>query len=382
MILSTLHVQAFRSHTDTRVRFAPGVNVIYGPNGAGKTNLLEAVHFLCLSKSFLASRDTFALQEGAPFFEVDGTFVSDADRRISARLVFVPAEGKRLFVNRAPLERLSEVVGQFPVVIFSPEDYALTTAGPDERRRFMDNIMSQARPRHMADLVAYRQTVRQRNELLSQYGRSRSARELPDALASWTAELVDLGARIVAARARFIDAFLPYLTRAFEGLQTVGLEPSMRYQTVGGLHRAGDAAAIRTRFEERLSENRARERETGRTVAGPHLDEIVFSLSGRELRRYASQGQHRTFGMALKLAQLYYLKERTGETPLLLLDEAFGSLDPTRTALLLALLQTEEAGQTILTTTHLEPFESLLDFGSGRNAAVEVRNGAVAEATL
>ena len=166
MRLRSLRLLSFRAHDETDVTFAPGVNLIYGPNGSGKTNLLEAIHYLCLSKSFLTSQDPHALRQGCPFFEVEGRFEGEQRPEFTARLVYVPEEGKRIFVNKAPLERLSEVVGMLPVVVFSPADGALTAGGPDERRKFLDNTLSQARPVYLDDLLKYRRALKQRNALL------------------------------------------------------------------------------------------------------------------------------------------------------------------------------------------------------------------------
>src|SRR5690606_535065 len=130
---------------ETRLEFAPGVNLLYGPNGAGKTNVLEAIHYLCLTKSFLTGQDNYAIQRGASFFEVEGQFEGERRADLRVRLAYVPEEGKRVFLNGAPAERLADLVGVLPVVVFSPEDQVLTSGGPEERRRFLNNILSQSK---------------------------------------------------------------------------------------------------------------------------------------------------------------------------------------------------------------------------------------------
>ena len=376
MRLRSLRLLSFRAHAETEVAFSPGVNLIYGPNGAGKTNLLEAVHYLCLSKSFLTAQDAHALRKGCPFFEVEGRFEGEQRPEIAARLVYVPDEGKRIFVNKSPLDRLSEIVGVLPVVVFSPADGALTAGGPDERRRFLDNTLSQARPVYLDDLMKYRRALKQRNALL--FAQRRSAVD-PASLQAWDEELVTLGARLIERRRRFIAEFAGYLAEAYARIEAVGEEPSIEYQSPVALGEAMSEADIAEAFRQALRRLARRERERGRTLAGPHRDELVFRLNDFEVRPFASQGQHRTFGMALKLAKYFYLRETLDETPLLLLDDVFGDLDPHRTEVFLRLFQRDDIGQTLVTAARREPFEGVVDFDGPEHSAHFVVDGTIAE---
>ena len=378
MRLRSLRLLSFRAHDETDVTFAPGVNLIYGPNGSGKTNLLEAIHYLCLSKSFLTSQDTHALRQGCPFFEVEGRFEGEQRPELTARLVYVPEEGKRIFVNKAPLERLSEVVGMLPVVVFSPADGALTAGGPDERRKFLDNTLSQARPVYLDDLLKYRRALKQRNALLFAQRRSRSPVD-PASLQAWDEELIGLGARIIERRRRFIHDFDAFLAEAYQSMEAVGERPSITYETAVALEEGMTEADIAEAFRQTLRGLARRERERGRTLAGPHRDELVFRLNEFEVRPYASQGQHRTFGMALKLAKYFYLRDRLSETPLLLLDDVFGDLDPHRSDVFLRLLQSDTIGQSLVTAARREPFDGAVDFTEPEHAALYVVHGTVTE---
>jgi DNA replication and repair protein RecF len=373
-------MQSFRAHAETELRFAPKVNLIHGPNGVGKTNVLEAIHYLCLTKSFTASRDTYALRKGSPYFQLEAAFDGTRRDKLAVRLVYVPDEGKKIFVNGAPLDRLADIVGRLPVVVFSPEDHALTAEGPSERRRFLNNILSQAHPVYLDDLMKYRRARRQRNELLKQY-QKRKAPPPDEVLAPWTEELVLLGSRIIARRLRFLDAFTGYLRRAYEQVEEVTEEPSIEYDTIDDFDAGADVEAIKASFRERLERTRRRERERGRTLLGPQRDELIFRLNELEVRRYGSQGQHRTFGMALKLAQYFYLEDRLGEQPLLLLDDAFGKLDPARSAVFLELLKSDAVGQSMITATRRMPFEETIDFGQSEHRAVSMHREAAEPVT-
>ncbi len=376
MILRTLRLHGFRAHHDTHVGFAPAVNLLYGPNGAGKTNVLEAVHYLCLTKSFLSGQDIYAVRKGAPFFEVEGTFTGERRAELKVRLVYVPDEGKRVFVNGAPLERLADLVGMLPVVVFSPEDGVLTSGGPDERRRFLNNILSQSRPVYLDDTLHYRRALRQRNELLMDARRTRRALP-PDVLAAWDAELIALGSRIVAARLRFIEGFRAYLQTAYEHIAAVAERPSMRYTSIAPLDEGDDEASVAEKYRAQLRRVAQRERDRGQTLIGPHRDELVFYLDDFEVRRYASQGQHRTFGMALKLAKYFYLKDALSETPILLLDDIVDHLDERRSEAFLSLICSDAIGQSLITSTRLQPFEGVVPFDMPSHRALSVAAGSV-----
>lgn len=375
MRLHSLRLLSFRAHAETTLAFGSKLNLLYGPNGAGKTNVLEAVHYLCLTKSFLASSDQHVVRRGAPHFEVEGTFEGERRATLRAKLVYVPGEGKRVFMNGVPLDRLADVIGELPVVVLSPADYALTAGGPDERRRFLDSTLSQAYPVYLDDLLKYRRALKQRNALLLQVRRGRQLP--PGTLDAWDEELVTLGARIIERRQRFLIEFAAHLAEAYRLLDALGEEPTMAYVTVASLDEPAAAETIVEAFRGALAKVRRRESERGRTLAGPHLDEVVFRLGGFEVRPYASQGQHRTVGLALRLATFLFLKERLDETPLLLLDDVFGALDVQRVSVVLDLLQSDAVGQSLITAAQLEPFGAVVDFDAETHRAIPILEGRV-----
>ena len=380
MVLRSLRLRSFRAHVETEIRFAPKVNLLYGPNGAGKTNVLEAVHYLCLSKSFLAARDRYALRQGSPYFEVEGQFEKNGEagapgREREARLVYVPGEGKKMFLGGAPLDRLADVVGRLPVVVFSPGDIALTAEGPKERRKFVNNILSQERPAYLDDLMKYRRARRQRNEVLKEY-KKRGPSPPAHLVEPWTEKLVALGSRIIQRRRQFLDAFAGHLETAYAHVEAATERPTVEYDALADLPDGAAVEDIADAFRDALERTRRGEERRGRTLVGPQRDELVFRLGELEVRRYGSQGQHRTFGMALKLAQYFYLRERLEEPPLLLLDDAFGKLDAERTAAFLDLLKSDEIGQSLVTATGRAAFDADVPFGEGTHRALRMEGGA------
>ena len=365
---------------DSEVRFEDGVNVIIGPNGAGKTNILEAIHLLCLSRSFLTSRDQVVLRDGASHYEVIGTFDTDRRGEVRVRVAYVPGEGKKVFVGGAPLERMTDIVGRFPVVIFSPEDQRMTAEGPEYRRRFMDNIIAQSSSVYLENLLRYRQALKQRNELLLQARRTRRAPD-PVVLDALTEGLLEPGAAIIAARMAFVDAFSKHLDRAHARIAEVAEKPRLTYQpfpkdlAVSTDGEVADAHAVRDAFATQLLRRADQERDRGMTLCGPHRHDLDLYLDALPVRRYASQGQHRTYGMALKLAQYDYLQERGAERPILLLDDVFDNLDPSRIEAFLDILDSDSIGQSITTAARREIIHNHIDPASCRT--IDVARGGV-----
>jgi DNA replication and repair protein RecF len=378
MYLRRLRLRSFRAHAESALDLTPKVNLVYGPNGAGKTNLLEAIHYLGLSKSFLATTDAHAVRRGATFFETEGTFETDRGGALRVRVAYATNEGKRVFVNGAPLERMAELVGRVPIVALSPADYELTAGGPEERRRFLDATLSQSTPVYLDDLIKYRRALKQRNALL--HNGRRGGGVPRDMMEAWDAELAKLGARLIVRRARFLEEFAPFFADAFHRLGLSGAEPEMDYRTVWPLEATPTTEEAETEFIRAIARVARRERDRGRTLVGPHLDEVVFSLNTFEVRPYASQGQHRAFGLALRLASFFFLRERLEETPILLLDDVFGPLDETRSATVLQLLQSDAVGQSIVSAARPEPFVDVVAFSRPEHQTLAVADGRVWEA--
>ena len=376
MYLKSIRLTDFRVHERTECTFAPSVNLLYGPNGSGKTNVLDAIHYACLSKGFVTSGDRYIVRRGAKHTEVEGLFESDGGRDRRVRMVYVPGEGKRMFVNGVPQERVSSMVGQLPVVACAPQDYALTSGGPDNRRRFLDNLLCQATPLYLDALLRFRRVLKQRNRYLAGMKGGESI-DTPAMLASWDEQLVVFGSRIVQARQGFTDAFADYLHHAYKAIESVAEKPTMEYHANLRLSAPASLETIQAVYRDKLAAVFEDECRRGTTLAGPHLDDLAFRLDDMLVRRYASQGQHRTFGMALKLAMYAFLQERTGERPILLLDDVFEHLDAFRSEAFLDLLQSDRIGQTIISATDRRRFDELVPFDEGPNRALFVEGGQV-----
>jgi len=374
MILRSIRLRNVRAHADTILPLEPGINLLYGSNGAGKTNILEAVHYICLSKSFLTNVERYVLRRGETFFEIEGKFEGTLRRKVTIRIAFAAREGKRVFVNGAPLDRLADIVGIVPVVVFAPGDQSLTFGGPEERRRFLNSMLSQARPAHLEDLIIYRRALKQRNEYLSIH---RGRRVDESLMAPMNAVLAHVGGRIIALRSAFLKNFGEELERAWKQLGEAIEKPAIQYQgPVHEKHRASAEEAQEALLSQ-LVTTTSRDVDLGRTTVGPHRDELIFNLDGQDVRRFASTGQHRSFAIALKLAQYHYLDSHLEEKPILLLDDIFDSLDPGRTRVILEWLRDASTGQSLLTAADAERLRNQIVKWGVPNQCIQIHPGAV-----
>lgn len=355
MIVGSVRVRNFRNHRESVLEFGDGVNALLGDNGEGKTNILEAISYLSLTKSFYASADATVVRIGEGGFEIDGVVVSGGGVEHRVHVAYeLPGAVKAYEIDGARPERLSSVIGQFPIVILSPENGAITFGGPAERRKFMDLVLSQISPVYLETLFEYRRVVRQRNRVLLD---ARMQGTQPEALLeAWDDGLALHGSLLVERRQRFAEEFAGYVVRSYGDLVEGGRErPGVVYESMCVV---GDASLPREAVAEGIRDlvrrHRSEELRRGTTLVGPHRDNLRFTLSEVPVQEYASQGQHKSFLVALKIAEFAYLRERRGERPILLLDDVFGELDGRRSARILRLV--EVLGQTIITATEVRPF--------------------------
>lgn len=372
MITTQTILQNFRNHADTSVEWAPHMNVITGYNGAGKTNLIDAIHYLCMSRSFVASSDRYVIQQDAPYFTVKGHFEGNIRSSFDVTCSYSRGEGKKIFVNDSPLDRLSDLIGMVPVVVLAPGDKKLTSEGPKERRSFIDSLISQISPAYLKDLLDFRKARRQRNKLLQEFRGPRDV--LIDYLEPWNVQLIEFGSRIIAKRTQVLNQFQDYLLKQYERISGMQHKPHLEYQTF--CEPSEEIDIIEERYAEALQEAQENELDRQLTTVGPHRDEIVFYLDDFELRKFGSQGQHRLFALSIKLAQLFYFAEHMDDSPIFLLDDVFGDLDARRTEVLLQAL-IDYAGQTFITSASPVLFDQYITFDGDKNRSYSVEKGVV-----
>jgi DNA replication and repair protein RecF len=339
MRVERLRLRDFRTYAAAEVAVGPGLTVVHGPNGAGKTNLLEALYFGCTARSCRTTneRDVVRFDAQAARVEVD---VSDRDGAHELSVGFQPGEPKRLRVDGAPVERLTDSPARPLVSVFLPDRLELVKGAPSLRRAHLDQLVTAMWPARAATRAAYSRALAQRNALLA---RIRAGRVGPQALDTWDAELARWGIALrddrAAAVARVADGF----PRQAADLGLAGAA-ELRYRP---RTRAADAAELTAELEAR----RQSDLDRGFTQHGPHRDDLQLLRDGRELKSFGSQGEQRLALLALLLAERDVLTAERGAPPLLLLDDVMSELDADRRGLLVARL--DDGGQSVVTTTDL-----------------------------
>ncbi len=332
MHLAWLELDRFRSYERLRFEPDPGINVLIGRNGAGKTNILEAVGYLSMQKSFRRTPDSALVRAGDERAVIRGGFGDTSGTFDIA--VEIPLSGRRqVLVNGKRPNRLSDVAITAPMVAFLPDDLDLVKRGPTLRREYLDDLGAQLVPTVGADQREYEKAVRQRNSLLRQDGRNTD----PMSLDVWDVRVAESGGRVLANRIKLLGRLCDRLTAAY---RTVGGSPretllpfyGSSWVDVGEIQDGMEPGfeGYASRLLKALEERRGRDMEMRSTSAGPHRDDPGFRLDGRDVRVQASQGEQRSVALSLRVAAYQLLDQRHGRPPILLLDDVFSELDPGR----------------------------------------------------
>lgn len=338
MHLNRLTLFNFKNYAEAEFSFGRGANAFTGLNGSGKTNILDAIHYLCLCKSYFNSADTHAIRHGESFFSISGAF--DLDDTVEEVVVVVKAgQKKSVKRNQKEYQRLGDHVGLLPVVMEAPVDQELITGGSEERRKLMDAIICQYDHQYLEHLVSYNRVLQQRNALLKQSARS----GMSDASLwqVWDEQLAFYGRKVFEFRKSFMEQFLPLFTSSYHYLTGE--------KEMAGIHYVSQLSE--EPLENILTRNLQKDLVLQYTSAGIHKDDLVLTLNGHPVKRTGSQGQQKSVILALKLAQFHIIREAKGVKPLLLLDDIFDKLDLSRITRLMELVSKETFGQLFLTDT-------------------------------
>lgn len=356
--LSLLH---FKNIARQELEFCRGVNCLVGDNGAGKTNVMDAIYYLSMCKSSLPMTDTQSIRHGEEGFLVEGQYVSDEEKNERIVCSFTRKGGKVLKRNGKEYERLADHVGLVPAVIVSPADNALISDAAEERRRYLNACISQLDRPYLANVMRYNAVLAERNRLLKMQ---------PDEtmLAIYDDQLTDYGTKIHAARQAFAERLQPVVAEYYRILSGDREEVELHYKSELG----------ERPFDEILRAARQKDLVNEYTTSGIHRDDLTLRIGGYPLRKYGSQGQQKSFLIALKLAQYAIVAEACGEKPILLLDDLFDKLDAGRVEQLIRLVSDEAFGQIFITDCNPTRLKSILDEAGGEYALFTVANGEIA----
>ncbi|MDR1824823.1 MAG: DNA replication/repair protein RecF [Bifidobacteriaceae bacterium] len=388
MHLTDLSLTDFRSYREAVVRLEPGVSTFLGANGQGKTNLVEAVAYLATLSSHRVASDAALVRQGADRSVVRAKVVR-GDRALLIDLEIVPGKANRVRLGRAPVKRASDLLGLVKVVRFVPEDLSLVKGGPDERRRFLDELLVQFTPGVAGVLADYERVVKQRSALLKSAakltGRSREA--ALGSLEVWDDKAAELGGRITAARLGLVERLRGTVPPAYGAVAAAdGAVTRLTYQARVELpagQAAGDAAAasggsglaaqITAVLKAAMTSGRSQEIERGLTLWGPHRDDLALELNGLPARGYASHGESWSLALALRLGSYELLRRDLEGDPILILDDVFAELDTKRRSALAQL--TAGAEQVLVTAAVAQDVPAELVGAVYRVAGGEVTRG-------
>ena len=362
MILKKLTILNYRNIATAELTFSPKINCFVGHNGEGKTNVLDAIHFLSLTKSTANSIDSMNIRHGEELMMVQGIYdLNGTEEEISIGLKL--HQKKHVKRNKKEYKRMAEHIGLLPLIIASPNDSVIISGGSEERRRLMDIVISQYDPEYLTALSAYNKALQQRNALLKA-----EEEPQPEILSLFEEMMAENGERIYQKRNAFIEEFTPVFQHFYQLISNGNEEIGLCYTS----------HCQRGALLQVIQRDRAKDRIMGYSLHGIHKDELEMTLNGYSIKREGSQGQNKTYMLALKLAQFDFLK-RTGSktTPLLLLDDIFDKLDAQRVEQIVDLVSSDAFGQIFITDTNREHLDKILERSQGNYKIFHVESGQI-----
>lgn len=347
MFLREINLRNFKNFSQSNFEFSSKLNAFVGQNGVGKTNVLDSVHYLALTKSYLNYSDVQNIRFGEDYFTIEGIFIKEQTQDV----IFCSVQkdkGKTLKRNSKIYTRISDHIGLYPLVMISPYDLDLINEGSDVRRKFIDNIISQSNHEYLSNLIRYNRVLIQRNSLLKYFFLNQTF-DL-NSLEIYDHELVPLGDYIHQKRTELIAEFTPIFKDYYKLISNANEEVDIKY----------NSALTEISFKEILSTGISKDRTTQYTNEGIHKDDLKFKIAAHPVKKFGSQGQQKSYLIALKLAQLEMIKKNLGITPLLLLDDIFDKLDESRVEQLIKLVNQDRFGQIFISDTHPERIVDIL----------------------
>lgn len=353
MIINKLILENYRNYSSLHVDFNENINLIVGNNAQGKTNLVEAIYYLAIGKTFRKANDMDLICFNEDYFRIRGQMKTIRSNRVNELEIYYDSERNKLLkINGVKYKKISSLFGYLQVIIFSPEDLKIIKEGPSERRRYIDIEISQLDNLYSDDLKNYNKVLLQRNNLLKEIRYKKQDEKLLDL---WDTQLIDYGSRIIKRRIGFLKTLVP-LANKIQKTITSGKESlNITYSSLVLRKATLNIEEIKKMYKENLHNIRQEEISRATSLIGPHRDDLTFYINNQELKNYGSQGQQRTAILSLKLAEIKLFFLENDEYPVLLLDDVMSELDDSRREYLLELIQ-EKNIQTFITGANEEFF--------------------------
>lgn len=368
MILQKISIVNYKNIREASLELSPKINCLIGHNGAGKTNLLDAIYFLSFCRSAFYHQDSLAITHGQEFFVLEGEYSDDTDNaNVDVEKIYCGLKRgtkKRFKRNGKEYKRLSQHIGLIPVIMVSPSDSILVEGGSEERRRLMDMVIAQYNPLYIDDLANYNKALQQRNALLKQ-------EQEPDnsLMEILEMQMAETGERIYTQRQQYVEQMSPVLSEIYRKIS--GDKETVELNYVSHCQR-GPLFDV-------ISRDRYKDRAVGYSLHGIHRDDLEMHINGYPIRREGSQGQTKSFVIALKIAQFDFLRRtHSNTTPLLLLDDVFDKLDASRVERIIDMVAGEGYGQIFITDTNRDHLDKILQRSEGDYKIFDVEDGTIA----
>ena len=347
MLLNQIWLYNFKNHEHKSFDFIDGINAFYGKNGVGKTNVLDAIYYLCNGKSYFTNMDSKIVSTQKDEMSVKGIFNVSLGNTDEVVIHYDKDKKKTIKKNKKKYKRILEHVGNFPAVMVTPTDVALIYDDSKARRKFLDLVLCQTDRQYIQNLTVYNKYLESRHKLLKQF-KGNSLQHDTTLLEAYTAKMLEPAAYIAQKRIAFIDLFVPFFEKAYHDIAGEKVNIGLAYQSniiVDGL-------------QGQYEKSKQIDISIGRTSKGIHKDDLIFTLNGETLKQYASQGQIKSFLIAIKIAQFDYLQHILKVKPLLLLDDIFEKIDEDRAQRLMDLVSESHFGQIFISDTHHSRLEN------------------------
>lgn len=370
MYLKRLKLSNFKNYVEAEIGFSEKINCFAGKNGAGKTNILDAIYYLSFCKSYFNSIDTQNILHGKDFFAIHGSFYNQSETDDLVSCTQKISSKKSFKINKKEYSRLADHIGKFPLVMISPYDRDLINDGSELRRKYLDGVVSQFDKFYLNDLIDYNKALLQRNTLLKHFAERNYFDQT--SLHIWDDKLTAIGKRLFEKRKIFLKDFNPVFEEYYQFLSKGNEHVEIIY----------DSQLDEKSFEQLLSESEKKDRALKYTTVGIHKDDLVFKIDGFPVKKFGSQGQQKSFVIAIKLAQFEYTRRIKAFKPILLLDDIFDKLDDERVQQIIKLVSEDNFGQVFITDTQRQHLENIFIDHQIDHSIFEVEDGHVKQISL